>query len=127
MSKIYTSVGQLIGRTPLLELNHIAKQYGAKARLLGKLEGMNPGGSAKDRVALAMIADAEQRGVLQKGGTIIEPTSGNTGIGLAAVAAAKGYQAIFTLPETMSVERRKLLKAYGASQIEGLWTQEAGD
>ena len=117
MSKIYTSVGQLIGRTPLLELNHIAKQYGAKARLLGKLEGMNPGGSAKDRVALAMIADAEQRGVLQKGGTIIEPTSGNTGIGLASVGTSLGYKVIIVMPDSMSMERRLLMTAYGAELV----------
>ena len=117
MANIYTSVGQLIGNTPLLELGNFAKAHGAKARILGKLEGMNPGGSAKDRVAAAMIADAEQRGALQKGGTIIEPTSGNTGIGLASIAAARGYRAIFTMPETMSVERRMLLKAYGAEVV----------
>ena len=117
MSKIYTSVGQLIGRTPLLELNNIAKQYGAKARLLGKLEGMNPGGSAKDRVALAMIADAEQRGVLQKGGTIIEPTSGNTGIGLASVGTSLGYKVIIVMPDSMSMERRLLMTAYGAELV----------
>lgn len=117
MSNIYTSVGQLIGRTPLLELKNFAEKNGAKARLLGKLEGMNPGGSAKDRVALAMIADAEQRGVLQKGGTIIEPTSGNTGIGLAAVGTSLGYRVIIVMPDSMSMERRLLMTAYGAELV----------
>ena len=117
MSNIYTSVGQLIGRTPLLELKQFAEKNGAKARLLGKLEGMNPGGSAKDRVALAMIADAEQRGVLQKGGTIIEPTSGNTGIGLAAVGTSLGYRVIIVMPDSMSMERRLLMTAYGAELV----------
>ena len=117
MSKIYTSVGELIGRTPLLELKNFAKQQGAKARLLGKLEGMNPGGSAKDRVALAMITDAEKRGVLQAGGTIIEPTSGNTGIGLAAVGTSLGYRVIIVMPDSMSMERRLLMTAYGAELV----------
>jgi len=117
MSKIYTSVGQLIGRTPLLELKNFAEANGAKGRLLGKLESMNPGGSAKDRVALAMIADAEQRGVLQPGGTIIEPTSGNTGIGLAAVGTALGYRVIIVMPDSMSMERRLLMTAYGAELV----------
>lgn len=117
MSNIYTSVGQLIGRTPLLELKHFAGANGAKARLLGKLEGMNPAGSAKDRVAAAMIADAEQRGVLQQGGTIIEPTSGNTGIGLAAVGASLGYRVMIVMPDSMSMERRLLMTAYGAELV----------
>ena len=117
MSNIYTSVGQLIGRTPLLELKNFAEANGAKARILGKMEGMNPGGSAKDRVALAMIADAEQRGVLQCGGTIIEPTSGNTGIGLAAVGTSLGYRVIIVMPDSMSMERRLLMTAYGAELV----------
>ena len=117
MSNIYTSVGQLIGRTPLLELKNFAEINGAKARILGKLEGMNPGGSAKDRVAAAMIADAEKRGVLQPGGTIIEPTSGNTGIGLAAVGTALGYKVIIVMPDSMSMERRMLMTAYGAELV----------
>ena len=117
MANIYTSVGQLIGNTPLLELGSFAKAHGAKARILGKLEGMNPGGSAKDRVAAAMIADAEQRGVLQKGGTIIEPTSGNTGIGLAAVGTSLGYRVIIVMPDSMSMERRLLMTAYGAELV----------
>ena len=117
MANIYTSVGQLIGNTPLLELGNFAKAHGAKARILGKLEGMNPGGSAKDRVAAAMIADAEQRGVLQKGGTIIEPTSGNTGIGLAAVGTSLGYHVIIVMPDSMSMERRLLMTAYGAELV----------
>jgi len=117
MSNIYTSVGQLIGRTPLLELKNFAEANGAKARLLGKLEGMNPGGSAKDRVAAAMIADAEKRGVLQPGGTIIEPTSGNTGIGLAAVGTSLGYKVIIVMPDSMSMERRLLMTAYGAELV----------
>ena len=114
MANIYTSVRQLIGNTPLLELGNFAAAHGAKARILGKLEGMNPGGSAKDRVAAAMIADAEQRGVLQPGGTIIEPTSGNTGIGLAAVGTSLGYRVIIVMPDSMSMERRLLMTAYGA-------------
>ena len=117
MANIYTSVGQLIGNTPLLELGNFAKAHGAKARILGKLEGMNPGGSAKDRVAAAMIADAEQRGVLTKGGTIIEPTSGNTGIGLAAVGTSLGYRVIIVMPDSMSMERRLLMTAYGAELV----------
>ena len=117
MANIYTSVGQLIGNTPLLELSNFAKAHGAKARILGKLEGMNPGGSAKDRVAAAMIADAEQRGVLTKGGTIIEPTSGNTGIGLAAVGTSLGYRVIIVMPDSMSMERRLLMTAYGAELV----------
>ena len=114
---IYTSVEQLIGRTPLLELTHIEKEARLDARLLAKLEAFNPGGSAKDRVGLAMLDDAEARGLLSPGTVIIEPTSGNTGIGLAAVAAARGYRVILTMPETMSVERRKLLAAYGAELV----------
>ena len=117
MSKIYTSADQLIGGTPLLELTHIEKEYGLKAKLLAKLEYFNPAGSVKDRIAKAMIDDAEQKGLLKKGSVIIEPTSGNTGIGLAAVAAAKGYRIIIVMPETMSVERRQLMKAYGAELV----------
>ena len=117
MSRIYTSADQLIGGTPLLELTHIEKEEGLKARVLAKLEYFNPAGSVKDRVAMAMIDDAEQRGVLKPGSVIIEPTSGNTGIGLAAVAAARGYRIIIVMPETMSVERRQLMKAYGAELV----------
>ena len=114
---IYTGMTQLIGRTPLLELCNLERELGLQARLLAKLEYLNPAGSAKDRVAAQMIADAEEKGLLQPGATIIEPTSGNTGIGLAAIAAAKGYRAILTMPETMSAERRKLLAAYGAEIV----------
>lgn len=117
MSRIYTSADQLIGRTPLLELTHIEKKFGLNARILAKLEYFNPGGSVKDRVALAMIDDAEAKGVLKPGSVIIEPTSGNTGIGLASVAAARGYRIIIVMPETMSVERRQLMKAYGAELV----------
>lgn len=117
MSRIYKSVDQLIGKTPLLELTNIEKKYDLKATLLAKLEYLNPAGSVKDRVALSMINDAEARGILKKGSVIIEPTSGNTGIGLAAVAAARGYRAIIIMPETMSVERRQLMKAYGAELV----------
>lgn len=117
MSRIYTSADQLIGRTPLLELTHIEKKFGLKARILAKLEYFNPGGSVKDRVALAMIDDAEAKGALKPGSVIIEPTSGNTGIGLASVAAARGYRIIIVMPETMSVERRQLMKAYGAELV----------
>ena len=117
MSHIYTSADQLIGRTPLLELTHIGKKFGLNARILGKLEYFNPGGSVKDRVALAMIDDAEAKGALKPGSVIIEPTSGNTGIGLASVAAARGYRIIIVMPETMSVERRQLMKAYGAELV----------
>ena len=117
MSAIYTSADQLIGKTPLLELVHLEKKYGLKARVLAKLEYLNPAGSVKDRVAKAMIDDAEQRGVLKAGSTIIEPTSGNTGIGLASVAAARGYRLIIVMPDTMSVERRQLMKAYGAELV----------
>lgn len=117
MSRIYTSVSQLIGNTPLLELRNFSAAQGAKARLLGKLEGMNPCGSAKDRVAAAMIADARQRGVLPEGGTIIEPTSGNTGIGLAAVGTSLGYRVIIVMPDSMSMERRLLMTAYGAELV----------
>ena len=115
MSNIYTSADQLIGKTPLLELTHIEKVYHLKAKILAKLELFNPGGSVKDRVAKAMIEDAEKKGILEKGALIIEPTSGNTGIGLAWVASLKGYRVILTMPETMSVERRMLLKACGAT------------
>ena len=117
MSRIYTAADQLIGRTPLLELTHIEQAEGLKARLLAKLEYLNPAGSVKDRVGKAMIDDAERRGLLKPGSVIIEPTSGNTGIGLAAVAAARGYRIIIVMPETMSVERRQLMKAYGAELV----------
>lgn len=117
MSKIYTSAEQLIGHTPLLELTHIEAAEGLKARLLAKLEYFNPAGSVKDRVAKAMIDDAEAAGKLKPGSVIIEPTSGNTGIGLASVAAARGYRVIIVMPETMSVERRLLMKAYGAELV----------
>ncbi len=117
MSKIYTSADQLIGKTPLLELTHIEQSEGLEARILGKLEYFNPAGSVKDRIAKAMIDDAEQRGLLKPGSVIIEPTSGNTGIGLASVAAARGYRIIIVMPETMSVERRQLMKAYGAELV----------
>ncbi len=118
MSKIKESASELIGRTPLLKLNRYTKNAGVEeAVILGKLEYLNPAGSVKDRIALAMIEDAEEKRILKPGATIIEPTSGNTGIGLAAVAAAKGYKAILTLPDTMSVERRNLLKAYGAELV----------
>ena len=117
MSKIYTSADQLIGRTPLLELTHIEAAEGLQAKILGKLEYFNPAGSVKDRIAKAMIDDAEQKGLLKDGSVIIEPTSGNTGIGLASVAAARGYRIIIVMPETMSVERRQLMKAYGAELV----------
>ena len=117
MSKIYTSADQLIGKTPLLELVHIEKEEGLEARVLAKLEYFNPAGSVKDRIAKAMLDDAEARGLLKPGSVIIEPTSGNTGIGLAAVAAARGYRIIIVMPETMSVERRQLMKAYGAELV----------
>lgn len=117
MSKVFTSADQLIGGTPLLELTHIEKEFGLKAKILAKLEYFNPAGSVKDRVAKAMIDDAEQKGLLKKGSVIIEPTSGNTGIGLASVAAARGYRIIIVMPETMSVERRQIMKAYGAELV----------
>ena len=117
MSKIYTSADQLIGKTPLLELVHIEETEGLEAKVLGKLEYFNPAGSVKDRIAKAMIDDAEQKGQLKPGSVIIEPTSGNTGIGLASVAAARGYRIIIVMPETMSVERRQLMKAYGAELV----------
>ena len=117
MSNIYTSIDQTIGHTPLLELTNIEKKLGLKARVLVKLEYFNPGGSVKDRVAKAMIDAAEASGELQPGGTIIEPTSGNTGIGLASIAAARGYRIIITMPETMSIERRKLMRGYGAELV----------
>ena len=114
---IYKSAAELIGNTPILELTHIEEKENLKATLLAKLEYFNPAGSVKDRIALAMIEDAEKKGLLKKGSVIIEPTSGNTGIGLASVAAAKGYRIIITMPETMSVERRNLMKAYGAELV----------
>ena len=117
MNKIFTSADQLIGKTPLLELVHIEKAQGLEAKVLGKLEYFNPAGSVKDRIAKAMIDDAEQKGLLKPGSVIIEPTSGNTGIGLASVAAARGYRIIIVMPETMSVERRQLMKAYGAELV----------
>ena len=117
MSKVYTSADQLIGRTPLLELTHLEKSLGLEAKLVAKLEYFNPAGSVKDRIAKAIIEDAEAPGRLKEGSVIIEPTSGNTGIGLASVAAAKGYRLIITMPETMSVERRQLIKAYGAELV----------
>ena len=117
MSKVYTSADQLVGKTPLLELVHIEKAEGLEAKVLGKLEYFNPAGSVKDRIAKAMIDDAEQKGLLKDGSVIIEPTSGNTGIGLASVAAARCYRIIIVMPETMSVERRQLMKAYGAELV----------
>ena len=117
MSAIYTSADELIGKTPLLELTHIEKKYGLKAKIFAKLEYFNPAGSVKDRVAKAMLDDAEQKGILKKDSVIIEPTSGNTGIGLASVAAARGYRIIIVMPETMSVERCQLMKAYGAELV----------
>ncbi len=117
MSNIYTSADQLIGKTPLLELTHIEKAHDLKAKILAKLEYFNPAGSVKDRIAKAMIDDAEAKGLLKPGSVIIEPTSGNTGIGLASVAAARGYRIIIVMPETMSVERRQLMKAYGAELV----------
>ena len=117
MANIYTSADQLIGKTPLLEMTHIEKALGLKAKVLAKLEYLNPAGSVKDRVAKAMIDDAEEKGLLKPGSVIIEPTSGNTGIGLAAVAAARGYRIIIVMPDTMSVERRQLMKAYGAELV----------
>ena len=117
MANIYTSADQLIGKTPLLELTHIEKALGLKAKVLAKLEYLNPAGSVKDRVAKAMIDDAEEKSLLKPGSVIIEPTSGNTGIGLAAVAAARGYRIIIVMPDTMSVERRQLMKAYGAELV----------
>ena len=117
MSKIYTSVDQLIGHTPLLELSHLEKEFGLKAKILAKLEYFNPAGSVKDRVAKNMIDTAEKEGKLKPGATIIEPTSGNTGIGLASVAAARGYKIIIVMPETMSIERRQIMKGYGAELV----------
>ncbi len=115
--KIYTKIDQLVGNTPLLEVENIEKSLGLNARLLVKLEGFNPAGSVKDRVALSMLNDAEEKGLIKKGATVIEPTSGNTGIGLSAICASRGYKAVFTMPDTMSVERIKLLKAYGAEVV----------
>jgi cysteine synthase A len=117
MTKIYKNVTELIGKTPLLELENYREKYNLKANLIGKLEYFNPAGSVKDRIANAMIEDAENKGLLKKGSVIIEPTSGNTGIGLASVATSKGYRTILTMPETMSIERRNLLKAYGAEVV----------
>ena len=115
--KIFTSITELIGKTPLLELSNIEKELGLKARILAKIERNNPSGSVKDRASLAMIEDAEKKGLIKEGATLIEPTSGNTGIGIAAVAAAKGYKAIMVMPESMSLERRKLIRAYGAEIV----------
>ena len=117
MARIYTAIDQLIGRTPLLELTHLERRFGLSARLLAKLEYLNPAGSAKDRIAQAMVDDAEARGLLQPGATIIEPTSGNTGIGLCMVAAVRGYHAVIVMPDTMSAERRMLMQAYGARLV----------
>ena len=117
MRKIYTSIDQLIGRTPLLELSNIEKEEGLEARVLAKLEYFNPGGSVKDRVAKSILDDAEKKGLINKDSVIIEPTSGNTGIGLASVAAARGYRTMIVMPETMSIERRQLMKAYGAELV----------
>ena len=117
MAKIYQSIDQLVGNTPLLELKQISREHGLCARLLAKLEYLNPAGSVKDRVALQMILDAEKSGVLQPGATIIEPTSGNTGIGLAAIAGSRGYKVIIVMPDSMSMERRILMTAYGAELV----------
>ena len=117
MAKIYQNLTELIGNTPLLKLQHLSQTHKAKANIIAKLEFFNPGGSVKDRIALAMIEDAEQKGILRPGSVIIEPTSGNTGVGLAWVASVKGYKAVLTMPETMSVERRNILKAYGAEIV----------
>ena len=117
MAHIYTSADQLIGHTPLLELSRIEKEFNLQAKVIAKLEYFNPAGSVKDRVAKAMLDDAEAKGILKEGSTIIEPTSGNTGIGLASVAAARGYRVIIVMPDTMSVERRQLMKAYGAELV----------
>ena len=117
MADIYTSVDQLVGKTPLLELTNLERQFGLKARLLAKLEYLNPAGSAKDRVAKYILNDAEEKGILTKDSVIVEPTSGNTGIGLAAIAAARGYRVIIVMPDSMSAERRLLMTAYGAELV----------
>ncbi|UAL07299.1 MAG: cysteine synthase A [Candidatus Methanogranum gryphiswaldense] len=117
MSKIYSGVAELVGNTPLVEFGNIAKAHGSKARILAKLEMFNPSGSVKDRIALSMVEAAEKQGAIKKGGTLIEPTSGNTGIGLAAIGAARGYKVILTMPETMSIERRQMIAAYGADIV----------
>jgi len=117
MAKIYLGAAELVGGTPLVKLNNITKAHGTKARVLGKLEMFNPSGSVKDRIALSMVEAAEKKGAIKKGGTLIEPTSGNTGIGLAAIGAARGYKVILTMPETMSVERRQMISAYGADIV----------
>lgn len=117
MANIYRGVEELVGNTPLMEINHFSEAHGLEAKILVKLEYLNPAGSVKDRVGLAMILDAEEKGILKEGSVIIEPTSGNTGIGLAAVAAARGYRVILTMPETMSIERQNILKAYGAEIV----------
>ena len=126
MENIYQGTLGLIGNTPLVELTHIEKKFGLRSRLLAKLEYFNPAGSVKDRIAKAMIEDAEAKGILKEGSVIIEPTSGNTGIGLASIAAAKGYRIILTMPETMSIERRNILKAYGLDTV-ALRTHSNGD
>ena len=126
MANIYKNIGELVGKTPLLEADRFSKAVGAEGKILAKLEYFNPAGSVKDRVALNLIEDAEKNGTLKEGSTIIEPTSGNTGIGLAAVGVSKGYKVILTMPETMSVERRNLLKAYGAEIVTGREIRDKG-
>jgi cysteine synthase A len=117
MGKVYESITELIGRTPIMRVSNLEREYGVEANILAKLEYFNPAGSIKDRAALYMIEDAKEKGILKEGSVIIEPTSGNTGIGLASIAAARGYKVILTMPDTMSVERRKLLAAYGAQIV----------